>query len=134
MFNEAELIERLMNGEKAEDIANEFAAVINAASRKYSEAKASEAKLLGMDKILDDMETWVKEYYPGKLNMEKVTSEMVIELIDSLIEYADLLKGLDVEIKNLCSNSKDNKDKFPCKKLAVSAEEKIKTWLNSMGW
>ena len=132
MFNEAELINRLMNGEKAEDIANEFAAAINAASRKYSEEKSNREKLHEMDKILDDMEAWTKKYYPEKLNMEKVTSEMVIELIDSLIEYTDLLKGLDVEIKNLCSNSKD---KFPCdKKLAVSADEKIKTWLNSMGW
>ena len=114
MFNEAELINRLKNGEKAEDIANEFAAAINAASRKYAEEKSNTEKLYEMDKILDDMEAWVKRYYPEKLNMEKVTSEMVIELIDSLIEYADLIKGLDVEVKKLCSNSKENKDKFPC--------------------
>lgn len=134
MFNEIDLLNRLRSGEKAEDIANEFAEVINAAHRKYEEEQSNRNKLHEMDKILDDAEAWVKRYYPDKLNMEKVTSEMVIELIDSLIEYTDLLKGLEAEIKELYSNSKDNEDKFPCEKPAVSVEEKIKAWLNSIGW
>ena len=143
MFDEKVILARLQNGEDAQTIANEMAAMINKANKLYADelAKAEEAKRAEEEKkkalelqktadlqdILDQFAAWFQEYYNIDAGSElKADSNM--EIIDGIQEYMDALKGLEMVIgkkpvtKVIKSNTKP------------SADDTINQFLKQMGW
>ena len=143
MFDEKTILARLQNGEDAQTIANEMAAMINAANKMYAEeiAKAEEAKraeeqkkALNLQKtadlqnILDQFAVWFQEYYNIDASKE-LKADSLMEIIDGVQEYMDALKGLEMVIgkkpavKVIKSNTKP-----------ANADETINDFLKKMGW
>ena len=146
MFDEKTILARLQNGENVQKIADEMAAMINAANKTYADQKAAEEaakaaaaraeiqKKEDLQEILDLFCDWFGTYY----NMDaaeiksELKAEQVIELVDSLKEYIEAMKGLEAvfgvknatkpAVKVIKSNTKPN------------ADETINDFLNKMGW
>ena len=124
-------------------IADEMAKMINAANKTYTDQKAAEeaakaaaAKAEGQKKeelqsILDLFCDWFGTYY--KMDVAEIKSELkaeqVIELIDSIKEYVEALKGLETmfSMKNAPKIIKSNTK-------PKSADEQINDFLKKMGW
>lgn len=144
MFDEKIILARLQNGEDAQKIANEMAAMMNAANKMYTDQKAAEEaakaeaakaevqKREDLQEILDMFCDWFGTYY--KMDVEELKSELkadqMIELIDSLKEYIEAVKGLESmlggkkpAVKVIKSNTKP-----------ANADETINAFLNKMGW
>lgn len=140
MFDEKTILARLQNGEDAQKIADEMAAMINAANKTYADQKAAEAakkaeaakievqKKEELQEIIDLFMEWLETFYGIKMN-EKVPADSVIELIDSLKEYIEAFKGLEAMLgakkpaaKVIKSNTKPN------------ADDTINQFLKQMGW
>ena len=141
MFDEKTILARLQNGEDAQTIANEMAAIINAANKTYTDQKAAEEaakaaaakaevqKKEDLQKILDMFADWFKTYYDIEAR-DELEADAVLELIDSLKEYVEALKGLESmfsikkpAVKVIKSNTKPK-----------SADEQINDFLKKMGW
>ena len=148
MFDEKTILARLQNGEDAQKIADEMAAMINTANKMYADelAKAEEAKRAKEQKkalelqktadlqdILDQFAAWFQEYYKIDAGSE-LKADSILEIIDGIHEYLDALKGLEallvtkkpaapVGTKIIKSNTKP-----------VNADETINAFLNKMGW
>lgn len=147
MFTEKDILARLQNGENVQKIADEMAAMINAANKAYTDQKAAEEaakaaaakaevqKKEDLQEILDLFCDWFGTYYD--MDVAELKSELkadqVIELVDSLKEYIEAIKGLEsvfnvkkpavpVGTKVIKSNTKPN------------ADETINAFLNKMGW
>jgi hypothetical protein len=139
MFNEAEILARLQNGEDIQKIADEMAASLNKVNKVYTDsvAKAEEAKraeeqkkALNLQKtadlqdILDQFAAWFQEYY-GIDASDELKADSIMELIDEVQVWADALKHLGA---------------VPAKKPAVkvvkkaSADDTINQFLKQMGW
>lgn len=143
MFNEAEILARLQNGEDIQKIADEMAASLNKVNKVYTDsvAKAEEAKRAEEEKkkalnlqktadlqnILDHFAAWLQEYYNINAG-DELKADSIIELIDGVQEYVDALKGLEMVIgkkpavKVIKSNTKP------------SADDTINQFLKTMGW
>ena len=138
MFDEKTILARLQNGEDAQKIADEMAAMINAANKTYTDQKAAEEaakkqnevqKEEELQEIIDLFMEWLETFYGVKVD-EEVPADSVIELIDSLKEYIDAFKGLEAMLgakkpatKVIKSNTKP-----------ANADETINAFLNKMGW
>lgn len=138
MFDEKTILARLQNGEDAQKIADEMAAMINAANKTYTDQKAAEEaakkqnevqKKEELQEIIDLFMEWLETFYDVKVD-EEVPADSVIELIDSLKEYIDAFKGLEAMLggkkpaaKVIKSNTKP-----------ANADETINAFLNKMGW
>ena len=148
MFDEKTILARLQNGEDAQTIANEMAAMINAANKTYADQKAAEEaaerakeqkkakelqKTADLQDILDQLQLWFAQYYEIE-DLDKIFEELkadqVIGLIDSFKEYVKAIKDLesmfDIKkpaVKVIKSNTKP-----------ASADETISAFLNKMGW
>ena len=140
MFDEKTILARLQNGEDAQKIADEMAAMINAANKTYADQKAAEAakkaeaakievqKKEELQEIIDLFMEWLETFYGIKVD-EEVPADSVIELIDSLKEYIEAFKGLEAMLgakkpaaKVIKSNTKPN------------ADDTINQFLKQMGW
>jgi len=141
MFTEKDILARLQNGEDVQKIADEMAKMINAANKTYTDQKAAEEaakkqneiqKKEDLQKILDMFADWFGTYYD--MDVAEIKSELkadqVIELIDSLKEYVEAIKGLESmlgakkpAVKVIKSNTKPK-----------SADEQINDFLKKMGW
>ena len=142
MFDEKTILARLQNGEDAQKIADEMAAMINAANKVYTDQKAAEEaakkqaeaqKKADLQEILDLFADWMKTHY-GIDAKGELEANQVIELIDSLQEYVDAIKGLEsmlgmkkksvapIGTKVIKSNTKPN------------ADDTLNAFLNKMGW
>ena len=142
MFNEAEILARLQNGEDIQKIADEMAASLNKVNKIYADevAKAEEAKraeekkkalelqkTADLQDILDQFAAWFQEYYGIDAGNE-LKAESIMEIIDGVQEYMDALKGLEMVIgkkpavKVIKSNTKP------------SADDTINQFLKQMGW
>ena len=141
MFDEKTILARLQNGEDAQAIANEMAAMINSANKIYQDEKAAEEakkraaeaatiqKKNELQDILDLFSDWMKAYYGID---EKVTADQVLELIDSFKEYIEAIKGLESMfgakpvVKPAAMVIKSN--------TKPNADETLNAFLNKMGW
>ena len=142
MFDEKTILARLQNGEDAQKIADEMAAMINKANKMYADevAKAEEAtraeekkqaiqkqKTADLQDILDQFAAWFQEYYNIDAG-DELKAESIMEIIDGIQEYMDALKGLEMVIgkkpavKVIKSNTKP------------SADDTINQVLKQMGW
>ena len=136
MFDEKTILARLQNGEDAQKIADEMAAMINKANKMYADevAKAEEQKkavqkqkVADLQDILDQFALWFAQYY-GIDAGDELKAESIMEIIDGIQEYMDALKGLEMVIgkkpavKVIKSNTKP------------SADDTINQFLKQMGW
>ena len=137
MFDEKTILARLQNGEDAQKIADEMAAMINKANKAYADQKAAEEaarkqnevqKKEDLQEILDLFADWLKIYYGVEIKGE-LTAESVLELIDSIKEYLEALKDLE-SVFNMKNAPKIIKNNTKPK----SADEQISDFLNKMGW
>ena len=137
MFDEKTILARLQNGEDAQKIADEMAAMINKANKMYADEKAAEEaakkqnevqKKEDLQEILDMFADWFKTYY-GIETKGELEADAVLELIDSIKEYVEALKGLETmfSMKNAPKIIKSNTK-------PKSADEQISDFLNKMGW
>ena len=137
MFDEKTILARLQNGEDAQKIADEMAAALNQANKAYADQKAAEEaakkqnevqKKEDLQEILDMFADWFKIYY-GIETKGELEADAVLELIDSIKEYVEALKGLETmfSMKNTPKIIKSNTK-------PKSADEQISDFLNKMGW
>lgn len=137
MFDEKTILARLQNGEDAQKIADEMAAALNQANKAYADQKAAEEaakkqnevqKKEDLQEILDMFADWFKTYY-GIETKGELEADAVLELIDSIKEYVEALKGLETmfSMKNTPKIIKSNTK-------PKSADEQISDFLNKMGW
>ena len=137
MFDEKTILARLQNGEDAQKIADEMAAALNQANKAYADQKAAEEatkkqneiqKKKDLQEILDMFADWFKTYYEIEAKGE-LEADAVLELIDSIKEYVEALKGLETmfSMKNAPKIIKSNTK-------PKSADEQINDFLKKMGW
>lgn len=100
MYDVNDILARIQKGESPEDIANEFAAVVNAAidldKKQKEEAKAAElqkAKEAELDGYINDMTV-------AMMNYIKAAYPEVAELMDDddIIDVSEIRKMLDVSV------------------------------------
>ena len=132
MYTEKDILTRLQNGESADAIANEMAAILNQASKTYAEEAAKQndvQKKKELAAIMEDFTKWFNKYYDvPEVKVEKVEVDQVIELMDSLVDYTKTLKDLAaVFVKS---------DKKPAKTIikAKTPDQTISDFLTEMGW
>ena len=114
MFDKAEILARLQNGDSIEDIAQEMTDALNAADEAFQEAEAKRleeekraseqtrihaAKSAAVDMMLDAVCDYFVAAGEDKLldKIKEIDTEKVIELLDGTIEMAkslEKLKGL----------------------------------------
>ena len=115
MVNSKDILTRLQNGEKAEDIANELINALNDANDAYNkevEAKKAESetkakKVADMQDILDLLHDFCIEYYCDNnedINeveeaFDELTAEKVIEIVEeagaAVLKFDEQLKNID---------------------------------------
>ena len=144
MFDEKTILTRLQNGENIQSIADEMAALINAANKTYTDQKAAEEaakaaaakaeiqKKEDLQGILDMFTDWFKTYY-GIDTKGELEADAVLELIDSIKEYVEALKDLEAlfSVKNA---TKPVNKIIKSNTTPKSADERISDLLNKMGW
>jgi hypothetical protein len=142
MFDEKVILARLQNGEDAQKIADEMAAMINNANKMYADQKAKEEearkaeelkkaqelqKTADLQDILDQFAAWFQEYYNIDAG-DELKADSIMELIDEVQVWTDALKNLGVVsvkkpvTKVIKSNTKP------------SADDTINQFLKQMGW
>ena len=107
MFNSANILERLRNGETPEDIANEMTNALNKAQDELKAEKAKAAqeqeKEEKLDALAERVAAAVDEYLEVAAGIElsdeeRMTGREVRELADSLAPLMDLVKNLKVSV------------------------------------
>ena len=115
MFDEKVILARLQKGESAVDIANEFADLVNKASKTYEKQKKAEAEKAAfqekkekeLQKILDDCANWCRIYYDtdDELTKKLFSGASAKEIITDL----DHIQKMKVTVKAV---NEDNVDKI----------------------
>lgn len=107
MYNSANILERLRNGETPEDIANEMTNALNKAQDELKAEKAKAAQEQEKDEKLnvlaERVAAAVNEYLEAAIGTklsdeERATGKEVRELADSLAPLMDLAKDLKVSV------------------------------------
>lgn len=141
MFDEKTILARLQAGEDAQKIADEMAALINAANKTYADQKAKEeadrlaAKKLEVQKkeelqeILDLFADWFNTYY-GVDAKGELEADAVLELIESIKGYVEAIKDFEKVFNLKMPAAKPEKKIIKAK----SADETINQFLKNMGW
>ena len=111
MVNSKDILTRLQNGEKAEDIANELINALNDANDAYNkevaESEAKAKKVADMQDILDLLHDFCIEYYCDSnedINeveevFDEFTAEKVIEIVEeagaAVLKFDEQLKDIE---------------------------------------
>ena len=107
MFNSANILERLRNGETPEDIANEMTNALNKAQDELKAEKAKAAqeqeKKEQLNVLAERVAVAVNEYLEAAAGIElsdeeRMTGREVRELADGLTPLMDLLKDMKVSV------------------------------------
>ena len=110
MFNSANILERLRNGETPEDIANEMTNALNKAQDELKAEKAKAAqeqeKEEKLNVLAERVAAAVNEYLEAAAGIElsdeeRMTGKEVRELADGLSPLMDLLKDMKVSISEI---------------------------------
>lgn len=140
MFDEKEILTRLQNGEDVQTIANEMANLINKVNKTYTDQKAAEEaakakaktqKKEDLQEILDMFTDWFNAYYDIDVD-GRLEADAVLELIDSIKEYVEVLNNLE-SIFNI-KKPAVKATKSNAKSKPKSSDEKINDFLKQMGW
>ena len=132
MFNEKDILARLQNGEDAQKIADEMAAILNAANKTYTDQKEAEKKAAAAkkaaaqkakkeeaDAIAASINQWIKKHYGADLSV--ATGEMLIEIVDSTVKAVKTFENIESVF-----------DVKPTGKKSV--DKTIADFLADMGW
>ena len=107
MFNSANILERLRNGETPEDIANEMTNALNKAQDELKAEKAKAAqeqeKEEKLNVLAERVAAAVNEYLEAAAGVEfsdeeRLTAKEVRDLADGLTPLMDLLKNMKVSV------------------------------------
>lgn len=107
MFNSANILERLRNGETPEDIANEMTNALNKAQDELKAEKAKAAqeqeKEEKLNVLAERVAAAVNEYLEAAIGAEfsdeeRMTGKEVRDLADGLAPLMDLLKDMKVSV------------------------------------
>ena len=107
MFNSANILERLRNGETPEDIANEMTNALNKAQDELKAEKAKAAqeqeKKEQLNVLAERVAAAVNEYLEVAAGIEltgeeRITAKEVRDLTDELTPLMDLLKDMKVSV------------------------------------
>lgn len=107
MYNSANILERLRNGETPEDIANEMTNALNKAQDELKAEKAKAAqeqeKEEKLNVLAERVAAAVDEYLEAAAGIElsdeeRITAKEVRELADGLSPLMDLLKDMKVSV------------------------------------
>ena len=107
MFNSANILERLRNGETPEDIANEMTNALNKAQDELKAEKAKAAqeqeKKEQLNVLAERVAVAVNEYLEAAAGIElsdeeRMTAKEVRDLTDGLTPLMDLLKNMKVSV------------------------------------
>ena len=138
MFDEKAILTRLQNGEPIEDIAEELTDVLNKVNKTYTDQKAAEEaakkrneiqKKEDLQEILDMFTDWFNAYYDIDAD-GKLEADAVLELIDSIKEYVEVLKDLESLFSVKRPAVKATKSNIKSK----SSDEMISHFFDKMGW
>ena len=146
MYNVDDILARLQNGEKLEDIGNELANAMNAAQEKYvaiqkaEEEKREKAQRTATRReLLWDVLDAIRQYanhtdYSTIVNdwLTKATDEDVAELDEQMIELLktfEMLSQLNFDFNVKPAVQKDTK-----KVAAVDPSKALGDFLKMMGW
>ena len=108
MFNSANILERLRNGETPEDIANEMTNALNKAQDELKAEKAKAAqeqeKEEKLNVLAERVAAAVNEYLEAEAGIElsdeeRMTGKEVRELADGLSPMLDMLKDAKITVK-----------------------------------
>ena len=128
MFNSANILERLRNGETPEDIANEMTNALNKAQDELKAEKAKAAqeqeKKEQLNVLAERVAVAVNEYLEAAAGIElsdeeRMTAKEVRDLTDGLAPLMDLVKDMKVSVsetphsKTIRVSSPDIKIKSP---------------------
>jgi hypothetical protein len=126
MFNENDIVTRLMNGESADAIAKEFSEMLNAANKKYSEnqkaAENEKKKDILAKAILDNMVEYIKLFCPSA-ECEEITVQDVKDCLDGIIPLANELNNINAALAKFTPTS------IPSSKTDSSDFDKIRQFL-----
>lgn len=151
MVNSKEILARLQNGEKAEDIANELINALNSANDEYNKAQANaeakakrEAKKMqDMQNILDLMHDFCIEYYCDnnedidavEVAFADLTAENVITMVEeagaAALEFEAQLKSFNDMLAKTPLFKPEEPKVIKVKKS--DADAVIKSFLKTMG-
>ena len=151
MVNSKEILTRLQNGEKAEDIANELISALNSANDEYkakkadaeAKAKRETKKVADMQNILDLLHDFCIEYYCDNNEdidaIEAVFANLTAENAIAMVEEAGAA-ALELEAQlnsfnDMLAKTSLFKSEEP-KVIKVNksdADAIIKSFLNTMG-
>ncbi len=123
MINQNELYEALMHGADPEKMANDYAAMLNAAidqkkaeeariqKEKEAAAKAKEAaaQAKAASNVLNTVKAYATKYYP-QIDLSTFTVEDLDSIFESSIKAHDTLKGLNDMFSDLFGNLSDVHD------------------------
>ena len=137
MYDKAQILARLQNGENAQDIANEIADLLNEAVAEHAETEeakrlqaAKEAeKIKAADLVAEHGKVFLKTYYPDLYvsDFETATGKDLIKFVDDMLhEYYEFKKSIgnldqliaDLEKMNI--KPKAEKPKVKAKKDPVA--------------
>ena len=158
MVNSKDILTRLQNGEKAEDIANELVSALNDAAKAYNEevavkkaedeakAKREAKKIADMQDILDALHDFCIEYYCDNnedINaVEEAFNELTAKNVLAMVEEAGVaVLDMEKKLKDIeklfgsfnaapVKTIKIDKDFVPSKK---NADAVIGSFLRSIG-
>lgn len=153
MFDEKTILARLQNGEDVQKIADEMAAMINAANKTYADQKAAEEakkkaeeerkKALNLQKtadlqdILDQFAVWFNTYYDVDESVwDEINADTVLEMIDSVQEYIKAMSDLTAAFgkKPIVKPVVPAGAKIIKSNTKPNADETLNAFLNKMGW
>ena len=149
MFDKAEILARLHDGDSIEDIAKEMTDALNAADEEFQETEAKrleeekrafekervrEAKRVAVDMMLDAVCDYLVAAGEDKLldEIHEIETDKVIELLDGTIEMAkslEKLKGLQFPLMGATINPR-------VQKIVVdenSADQVLRDFLKDFG-
>lgn len=154
MVNSKEILTRLQNGEKAEDIANELIAALNDANDTYNKevaakkaedeakAKRETKKMADMQDILDLLHDFCIEYYCDNNEdidaveeaFNELSAEKLIGIVEdigaALVDFEKDLQNIEQLFGAAPKTFKINKDYVPNKR---NADAIIDSFLKSIG-
>ena len=140
MFNSANILERLRNGETPEDIANEMTNALNKAQDELKAEKAKAAqeqeKEEKLNVLAERVAAAVNEYLEAAAGIElsdeeRMTAKEVRELADGLSPLMDLLKDMKISVSET-PHSKTIKVSSPSVKIK-SPEDVFAKFFKELG-
>ena len=140
MFDEKTILARLQNGEDAQKIADEMAAMINSTIKTYNDQKAAEEvekaeiqKREELQEILDLFADWFNTYY-GVDAKGELEADAVLELIESVQEYIKAMTDLSAALGVKKPAAPVGTRVIKSNTAPKTADDKINDFLKNMGW